>query len=119
MRISLRSPALTIALCLLLLSTNTGYNNSPSYAQTNSRHFPETGHTVQGRFLEYWEQNGGLPQQGYPLSGVMHEVSETDGKVYGVQYFERAIFELHPENQSPHDVLLSLLGVSTYEGKYP
>ncbi|MDQ5825706.1 MAG: hypothetical protein M3441_16050 [Chloroflexota bacterium] len=119
MRISLRSPALAVALCALLLSINTGYNNSPSYAQTNSRHFPETGHTVQGRFLEYWEQNGGLPQQGYPLSGVMHEVSETDGKVYAVQYFERAIFELHPENQRPHDVLLSLLGVSTYEGKYP
>jgi branched-chain amino acid transport system substrate-binding protein len=27
-----------------------------------------------------------------------------------VQYFERAVFELHPENQAPNDVLLSQLG---------
>jgi hypothetical protein len=27
-----------------------------------------------------------------------------------VQYFERARFEYHPENQPPYDVLLGLLG---------
>ena len=35
---------------------------------------------------------------------------DVDGKTYTVQYFERAVFELHPENQPPYNVLLSLLG---------
>jgi micrococcal nuclease len=32
------------------------------------------------------------------------------GQEYTVQYFERARFELHPENQPPFNVLLGLLG---------
>ena len=90
-----------------------------SNAQVGSRHFPETGKTVKGRFLEYWTQNGGLPQQGFPISDEMSEKSDTDGKTYTVQYFERAVFELHPENTRPFDVLLSLLGNSFYKQKYP
>jgi hypothetical protein len=81
--------------------------------------FPETGQTVGGRFLAYWNTHGGLAQQGYPISGEMREISETDGKPYTVQYFERAVFELHPENTSPNDVLLSLLGVFYYRQRYP
>jgi methionine-rich copper-binding protein CopC len=81
--------------------------------------FPETGKTVCGKFLDYWNSHGGLAQQGYPISGEMQEVSATDGKTYLVQYFERAVFELHPENQPPNDVLLSLLGNFLYKQKYP
>src|SRR4029453_2680814 len=36
-----------------------------------------------------------------------------------VQYFERAVFEYHPENQPPNDVLLSQLGTFRYKVKYP
>jgi hypothetical protein len=56
-----------------------------------------------------------LAQQGYPLSEEFAETSQLDGKPYTVQYFERAVFEYHPENQPPYDVLLSQLG--TYVGK--
>lgn len=73
-------------------------------AQTNSRFFPETGRTVGGRFLEYWQSNGGLPVFGYPLSDQIQE----GGRL--VQYFERQRFELHPENARPYDVLLGRLG---------
>lgn len=90
---------------------------SPS--QPDSRTFPETGKTVGGRFLQYWNTHGALPQQGYPISNEMHEISDTDGKSYLVQYFERAVFEYHPENQPPYDVLLSLLGFFYYSQKYP
>ncbi|HEY0068922.1 MAG TPA: erythromycin esterase family protein [Chloroflexia bacterium] len=86
--------------------------------QQDSHTFPETGKTVKGRFLQYWQQNGGLAQQGYPISEEMQERSDTDGKTYTVQYFERAVFELHPENQMPYDVLLSLLGTFEYKRKY-
>jgi hypothetical protein len=80
--------------------------------------FPETGKRVGGRFLQYWQQNGGLPQQGYPISDEFMEKSDLDGKTYRVQYFERAVFEMHPENQPPFDVLLSQLGKFRYDEKY-
>ncbi len=83
------------------------------------RYFAETGHTVTGRFLQYWEQHGGLAQQGYPLTEEVTEVSPIDGKTYTVQYFERAVFEHHPENSPPYDVELSLLGSLAYQQKYP
>ncbi len=87
-------------------------------AQAASYTFPETGKTVKARFLEYWQERGGLAQQGYPISEEMQERSDTNGQTYTVQYFERAVFELHPENTSPNDVLLSLLGVFLYQQKY-
>jgi plastocyanin len=85
----------------------------------NCTTFEETGKTVCGRFREYWEQHGGLAQQGYPISAEIQEQSATDGKTYTVQYFERAVFEKHPENKAPNDVLLSLLGNFVYKEKYP
>ncbi|MDQ3929063.1 MAG: alpha/beta hydrolase [Chloroflexota bacterium] len=88
-------------------------------ASAAPRTFPQTGKTVQGSFLRYWTANGGVPQFGYPISGEMQEVSDTDGKTYTVQYFERAVFEAHPENRSPYDVLLTLLGSMQYARKYP
>jgi len=74
------------------------------------RPFAETGHTVSGVFLTYWEQHGGLAQQGFPISEEFQEQSDLDGKTYTVQYFERAVFERHPENKPPSDVLLTQLG---------
>ncbi len=92
--------------------------SSPANAQAGSRLFPETGKTVKGKFLVYWDTHGGLAQQGFPISEEIQEKSETDGKTYTVQYFERAVFEMHPENPAPNDVLLSLLGNFLYKKKY-
>jgi hypothetical protein len=36
-----------------------------------------------------------------------------------VQYFERAVFELHPENQPPYNMLLSQLGKFMMDSLYP
>ncbi|MGA7729783.1 MAG: hypothetical protein WCD37_00775 [Chloroflexia bacterium] len=85
-----------------------------------SRTFPETGMATTGLFLDYWNEHGGLAQQGYPISGVIGEVSDLDGKAYTVQYFERAVFEFHPEQADPqYKVLLSQLGTFQYKRKYP
>jgi hypothetical protein len=98
----------------------------PTYAPTpipgqdvGGQLFPETGKTVRGIFLDYWQRNGGLAQQGYPISEMFTEVSSLNGKPYTVQYFERAVFEYHPENQPPFNVLLSQLGTFQYKRKYP
>ena len=77
-------------------------------------HFPETGHTLHGNFLRFWEENGGLPIFGYPISEQFEEVSETDGKLHVVQYFERNRFEYHPDlPELPHGVLLGHLARET------
>jgi hypothetical protein len=85
-----------------------------------SRLFPETGKVLRGVFLDYWDAHGGLAQQGYPLSEEFTEVSDLDGTAYTVQYFERAVFEWHPENKgTPYEVLLSQLGTYGYRARYP
>jgi hypothetical protein len=74
-------------------------------------YFPQVQHTVRGVVLTYWRSHGGLAQFGYPLTEQFSEKNPTDGKVYTVQYFERARFELHPEHAgTPSEVLLGLLG---------
>lgn len=87
-------------------------------AGADARLFPQTGKTVAGKFRQYWEAHGGLALQGYPISEPFTETSELDGKAYTVQYFERAVFEMHPENAPPYDVLLSQLGTLRYKAKY-
>lgn len=91
---------------------------APTPPQPACETFSATGKQLCGRFLTYWSGHGGLAQQGYPISNEMKETSEVDGKSYTVQYFERAVFELHPENKEPYDVLLSLLGTAAYKQKY-
>jgi protocatechuate 3,4-dioxygenase beta subunit len=103
---------------LAMVSPGVGSYRSAA-AQSDGVTFRETGKTVRGPFLRYLSSNGSTPRFGYPISDEMQERSETDGKTYTVQYFERAVFEAHPENQIPYDVLLSLLGVLEYKAKYP
>ncbi len=80
--------------------------------------FTQTSKSACGEFLAYWKANGGLVQQGYPISDVFSEQSETDGKTYQVQYYERAVFELHPELPQGQRVLLSLLGAQKFKTRY-
>jgi Tol biopolymer transport system component len=80
----------------------------PTQAQSGERCFPETGLCVSGRLLQYWEQNGGLPVFGLPITPQREEtIGDWTGQV---QWFERNRLELHPENAPPYDVLLGRLG---------
>lgn len=75
------------------------------------RFFPETGFTVAGDFLAFWEERGGLELFGYPLSAVVREACE-DGHEHWVQWFERACFERHEELPPGRQVLLRRLGAA-------
>jgi hypothetical protein len=80
--------------------------------------FPETGHWVCDEFLEHWESNGlnlgdaqisfreSLGLFGYPISEVF---TDPDSGLK-TQYFERAKFEHHPDNDEEFQVLLGRLG---------
>lgn len=86
-----------------------GYMADPSKPQPGRVFFPETSHNLFARFLEYWQENGGLARFGYPISEEYSQRLE-DGQFYTVQYFERARFEYHPDNSRPYDVLLGQFG---------
>lgn len=77
---------------------------------SNRRFFPQTGHSIGGRFGDFWERNGGLARFGLPLT---EEITE-DGLT--VQWFERARFEYHPEAAgTPAEVQLTQLGRRLWE----
>ncbi len=59
-------------------------------------YFPQTGHSVGGWFLQYWQERGGVNLFGFPLSEEITENGRT------VQYFERARFELVPGGTDPN-----------------
>ncbi len=81
--------------------------------------FVTVNQDVCGPFLRYWRDNGGLEQQGYPISPVFLETNPTDGRKYPTQYFERARFEYHQEYaNTPSAVLLGLLGREQYLARY-
>lgn len=81
-------------------------------------HVAATSHTLCGDFRAYWQNHGldfgdpgmsyreSLALFGYPLSEAF--VDPATGLL--TQYFERAIFEFHPENVVPYQVQLKLLG---------
>ncbi|MFL5806184.1 MAG: hypothetical protein ACJ8CR_31195 [Roseiflexaceae bacterium] len=92
-----------------------------SAQQAGCRFFAETGHNVCGDILAAWRAQGlefdgkrgkseaeSLALVGLPLSDPQPE--DTPSGRFTVQWFERARFELHPENAPPYNVLLGLLG---------
>jgi hypothetical protein len=94
-------------------------------AGAGERFFPETGHTIGGEFRADYETHGlemgdsgisareSLALFGYPVSQPFDEVNPENGERYTVQYFERARFELHPENADPYRVLLGRIGFTS------
>lgn len=102
-------PFLALFLCAVLLLMA-----APVSAQ-NVIYFSETNVTLGGRFLEYWQAHGGLEQFGFPISPEAQEM--VDGHPRMVQYFERSLFQYHPENDHPYDVLLARLGVISLEAR--
>jgi sortase (surface protein transpeptidase) len=91
-------------------------------AHGDCRMFSETGYAVCDEFLAAWRSVGmnldgdGLASEfeslalfGLPLSGLRAE-RLSDGRMRVVQWFERARFELHPDQPAPYRVLFGLLG---------
>jgi hypothetical protein len=100
----------------------TWFTFEKSTPQAGCRFFPETGQNVCGDILAAWRSNGlefdglrstseaeSLALFGMPLSAVRTETL-ADGQSYTVQWFERARFELHPQQAPPFHVQLGLLG---------
>jgi hypothetical protein len=88
-------------------------------------YFSATGHTLRGPFRDYWHNHGlefgdagvsyreSLALFGYPISEEF--VDPDTGLV--TQYFERAVFEHHPDNPDPYKVLLRRLGAEEIDNR--
>lgn len=88
-----------------------------TYAQRSStRYFPETGHWVSGEFLDLYEsvENPDI-LYGYPITDAF----EDPRTFRTVQYFERARFELHPEETYILNVQRTPLGALLYKPGRP
>jgi hypothetical protein len=89
-------------------------------------YFTETGHAIAPEFWADWSTIGldlghagvsfdeSLALFGYPLSEPMMETN-ADGDTVLTQYFERAVFEYHPDNPASSQILLRRLGAELLE----
>src|ERR687886_720405 len=96
-----QDPEQRVQLSLLGTLLTKGRDFAKAAPSSGEQFFPETEHGLSGPFYDFWRKHGGLPIFGYPISEPLQEVSAADGKMYTVQYFERARFELHPEDMEP------------------
>jgi hypothetical protein len=98
------------------------WSTFPKADPTAPHYFAQTSHAIAPEFWGYWSSHGlefdgrrgtsfdeSLALFGMPLSEPAKETNSSGAMVL-TQWFERARFELHPENQAPYAVLLGLLG---------
>jgi hypothetical protein len=101
--------AVIFALLLLAVAAKAGTTSAQS---EGARYFPETGHWVSGDFLVAYEKaSDPIKLYGYPITAVIDNPT-TNRKV---QYFQRAHFELHPENPPELRVQMTHLGEIMYK----
>jgi hypothetical protein len=79
---------LIVSIALVVLTAGT----YPAWAQTSGRFYPETGHTLDSRFVPIFDEHGGLPIVGYPITEAF---IDPEGGVL-IQYTQNARFELIP-----------------------
>ena len=86
----------------------------------NVIYFAETGHTLGFGFKSFWQQHGGLPVFGYPLTEELREPDPATGQLRAVQYFERFKLEHNPSEPDPaRQVQVARLGVEWLAGRQP
>jgi hypothetical protein len=97
---------------LALFALLTGSGNVASAQTPDAKFFPETGHWVTSDFWNFF-QDASAPAlvYGYPVTEAFRDIRTG----LTVQYFQRARFEIHPENPDGQAVQLTPLGLLLYE----
>jgi hypothetical protein len=101
---------LFIIICATLLASI----GVPATAQqTAGFYFSQTRHNVVGEFWKYYQS---VPDAvrvfGWPIT---EQFTSADGSKLMVQYFEKARFELHPEQPMGQRVVLTMVGTELYQ----
>jgi hypothetical protein len=94
-----------------MLTLQAGAPGAPLYIEydpptaLDGLRFLETGRSLRGAFLNYWQERGGVIRFGFPITDELIEPEAGTGRPRVVQYFERARFEHYPEySGSPSEV---------------
>lgn len=110
----------------LLAAQGRDWRDFPTADPSSAHYFDVTGHAIDPRFWGYWSSHGlelgdpgasfreSLALFGHPLSEPMVETN-ADGDTVLTQYFERTVFEWHPDNPDPWRILLRRLGAEMVE----
>jgi len=110
----------------VLLEMGRDWFTFPTGDPSDEHYFAETGHAIGNEFSDYWSSHGldlgdtgisfaeSLALFGYPISEPAMETNLAGDTVL-TQWFERARFELHPDNPDGQQVLLGLLGAELME----
>ena len=112
-RLTIVGGKLTISPLGALLTAGRSFPKvAPLSNSATSKYFPETGHSLTGRFLSYWLAHNGARLFGPPISQPLQESNgDGSGRRYLVQYFRNARMEYHPELKSQrYTVSLGALG---------
>jgi hypothetical protein len=110
----------------VLLELGTDWWDFPKADPDEDHYFEETGQAIAPEFYDYWSSHGldfgdegvsfreSLALFGYPISPAQVETNP-DGDTVLTQWFERARFEYHPDNDEEYQVLLGRLGAELLE----
>src|SRR3954447_7314760 len=103
--------ALTAALLLIVVTALPFPQPPAAGAESTGRLYPETGFTLASEFVNFYDEHGGGPLFGYPVT----EAREENG--YLAQWTERQRLEWHPEHAgTAFEVQLGLLGTELTYG---
>jgi hypothetical protein len=74
----------------------------PFASSATRRYFSQTGHSLSGRFLAYWQTHNGSTLLGPPIAEPDQEMNgDGSGRAYLVQWFVNGRLEYHPEVSIP------------------
>lgn len=92
--------ALVIPLAAVAIMPGHASAQGSDWAPPRTVFIPETGHTIDGVFLDQWRSGGGVNAYGNPITAELTENGHT------VQYYEYARFEYVPED--PNGIVVHL-----------
>jgi hypothetical protein len=98
--------AIVAVLMAAVAPTANAYPIDPNWSPPSTVYIPETGHTIDGLFLDLWRSGGGALSYGNPITA---EITEDAGQT--VQYYEYARFEYWPQgDENGNYVVLGEIG---------
>lgn len=99
-----RALCLAFAALLTVLLAPMGISAQGDWSAPRTVSIPETGHTIDGVFLDTWRSAGGVSAFGNPITKELTENGRT------VQYYEYARFEYVPDDPDGNVVHLGAIG---------
>src|SRR5687768_9185119 len=90
-----------VALLMIAVPSVGAYPIDPNWSPPSTVYIPETGHSIDGLFLDLWRSGGGTLSYGNPITP---EFTEDEGQI--IQYYEYARFEYWAQGDENGNVVV-------------